>query len=1181
MERIASRQWHRLRLSIGRSAIRIPSGAAVGRTISSSSSSSLAAAARRRDAEAVAVEQAAEEARPAGMSAKAWGKQRQRSEAVEVVEIPSPYPQGSASHKTLLADIEALVRSAAARDGEESAPAHSAQSWLQVLSAPSASYALSAPYLLSTGAFYQPPLQGPGGRALLARLHSHLMASQIHSVSDAELALKVLNRHCVLGTAQAHSMSAWPPIASQASTSGSNFINAANQDQLISTYSRNVDLTLNTVSVTLERILRDLGATHLVLDCAKLVVQLAVRFRAQVQPASSSQMSSRRSRHWTVMRKQKGAHRKAKDFRQLFLRLAHLLPHRSDQRNVLAATQLLKSVVVLCNIHLKLSVLKDETLWPSYQLTASGRLAELAASNLPRKRARQRGLFDVELCRDVARALMDAPTEEEVKTSKPFLEPWCAHTGWLPVPLTRPVHTITLDNHGEQVPSGPLGLRSGKRRSFLTIPLARACIYAIYASTAQRKRRWDDMLGEMELGPGDYDAALRAVIFNKPADMHGPSHDGLVRGFGSAARRTEVRAQAWRKRALTKVQGRLWKKRRYESWCRSNEARRRALRAVGMLQLRCRRSFRYTEDTPFSSLPLSLLHARKMVWDHSSDFFKAFRAPWSDFDSSRPAASQEESSGSYFPKVKASKMEFWRELVSLLASDPDVSENEVLGILGTGSAPEVLKGKGKAGQWRVWAEHLRRDAATYETAIAGFSARSRWEASDAVWHAALRRRSSIEGSFDRIVRAYIRSKRTSCGQAPLYRRKRLMERALDEISKNLLIPSRASPTSRLPVEKETSTGPSVNLAKGLLFYVGRVLGYPETSFSFWEMIFARYPQTATSAKPLSVMLQMAEDAERRRHVDNSDGLIGGQLLGPSLDSLDAVDTPAFKARQLFRRLLFDQHPTLAPWASDTATQPQIDGLQPVDTISIFRTLPLSSRRLAGTAHNFQKEDLAAKSMERAKILTLSLSALSSADAMQSRAFSSGTSRVGPVAGAMDYINFDHRVFEAYCSLLHTMTVPNSDVGRLGPSRPTPMPQGESRTLNASSASSWAAAFIGPPDDAERSHSGQGLTPPDESGCGHHLDVAAFSPPKWDEVVLVLPWMRALNVRPTHSMLCLICVHLLETLPPGSIGFDKPMGPIQPWLESWLGWRALPREEDIAVWLREQRRLNRAMEASKM
>ncbi|CAD6959955.1 unnamed protein product [Tilletia laevis] len=1192
MERIASAQWLRLQRAIGRAAIRIPPGAAVGRAICSSASSS----ARRSDAESstAAAAHSAREARPAGMSAKAWGKQRQRSEAAPAVisELPSPYPESSASHKTFHADVNELAHSAA-HDGAESAAACSAQAWLEVLSpSASSSYATSAPYLLSTGAFYTPPLPGPGGRALLARLHSHLVASQIYSVADAELALRVLNRHCVLGITQPDSAAAWPPVidsGGQASTSASHrsdLDTAANQLQLISTFSRNVDVTLDMVSAALERILRDLGASHLVLDCANLVVRLAVRFQAQIGPASSLQSRDRRRRpRFAAFRRRGSAYNKANSFRQIFHRLAHLIPHRPDRRNVKAAVNLLKSVVLLCNVPFSLSALKDEHVWPTYRRTASTNMSELRATNLPRKRARKQALFHVELCRDVARALLDAPTEDEVRTSQACLDSWCANRDWLPLPRTRPAHAVTLDDHGEVVPSGPLGLRSGKRRSFLTVPLARACIIAISASTAVRKRRWDDVYGEMEIGPGDYDAALRAFVVNRPQDIRGPGADRLIRRFGSMARQTEERAQNWRRRALSTARRRLWETRRHKLLSRSNDARRRAQRAVGLLQWRCRRSFRLTEEEPFPSLFMSLQQARKMVWDHSGHSFRTFLAPWPEFDPLKPAALQDTSDTStddLFPGIKSSRMEFGRELVSLFASDPDISENEVLGILGT-SHISGASGGGEAGslwqtraeKWQDWAEPLRRDAATYESAITGFSSRGRWEASDAVWQTALRRRSSIEGPFDRITRAYLRSKRTSCGQTSLHRRKPLMRRALDGMSSDLLASLQGSPATGSMRGEGRSAGPSVNLSKDLLYYIGRVLRYPRTAFSLWETMLARYPQTASSVKILKQMLRLAESAERQQHLNNSEGMVGRQLMGafPSFDT--GTDTSlGFKIRQIFRRLLFDQHPSLAPWSSNASTQHTMDGVEPVDTVSIFRGLTSSSRRLASINYNFQKEDVAAKLTERTKILTLSLSALSSADAMQSRTFSSATSRAGRVTGAMHYINLDRQVFEAYCSLLHTMTVPDSEVGRPSAARPVQMPE---EPLSASSASLWEAAFLGAPDgDDQRT-----AVASDENTYCHHLDVGGLAPPTWDEVILVLPWMRALNLRPSLSMLCLICVHLIETLPPGSINFDRPLGPIHEWVEDWLGWKALPTEEDVAEWLQAKRRLGMTMEARRM
>ncbi|KAE8215387.1 hypothetical protein CF327_g1327 [Tilletia walkeri] len=1131
MERIASRQWHRLRLSIGRSAIRIPSGAAVGRTISSSSSSSAATAARRRDAEAVAVEQAAEEARPAGMSAKAWGKQRQRSEAVEVVELPSPYPQGSASHKTLLADIEVLMRSAtAAQDGQDTAPAHSAQSWLQVLSAPSASYALSAPYLLSTGAFYQPPLQGPGGRALLARLHSHLMASQIHSVSDAELALKVLNRHCVLGTTQVHSVSAWPPIVSQASTSGSNFINAAEQQQLISTYSRNVDLTLNTISVALERILRDLGATHLVLACAELVVQLAVRFRAQIGPASSLQPRRHQSRHRsTVVQGRPSAYKKARNFHRLFLRLAHLIPHRSDRRNLKAASQLLKSVVVLCNVHLKLDVVKYSKMWPPYSTITAMRLSETRASNLPRKRARRQALFSGELCRDVARALLDAPAEDEARTVRPSGPSGLIHSRIFSA-VTIPRREWVVNDHGEVISTSFLGLRSTKRPEFLSFALARACVFAVHAAVMNQRRKRSDTFQQGHLCAADYDAALRSLMLHGPETKHNFNVEHVAKVFLSLIKRTEDDEAAWC----------VFSNARVESCPNPHQGSR---SAYYLHALRKQAEVSWVGDSYAKDLGhLHRRRIRKVIRD-SAGHVLGTRCPslWASDEVVQQPIEEMDHSKEAPERVEVS-LEFIRVALRALGRDPKIQTREIAALLGI---PESVDAKEDEGAG-FSATSFRNDAQSLAQVIFGLTLRTKrhpriWAMIDAIWNAAVERRRHMIGSFDHISLAYLRSQWRRFEQTPLGGGKgAILSRALGQVWEQ----ARLKPGFYPQEQQRHLHAVSIRLATDMISTTGSNLGQTATALKFWQVLQRDQPETAFAWGPFSAMLNVVTSAERTRMSKGGEGLPWRRIKAS-----DGLMT-GMAARQLFRQVLFRQHPALAQWSEGAPRNPLADveagGSDSMGGFSLFGSILLKAKIRGGRFLPWAQSFAGAEDVGQSEGMGVSLLATST--------------RQRP-----PYVNFNAAVFEAYISLLHTMTVPNSQLVQAATRTGAPVyPHapflGDDHCLPTHMASDPIAAQTSQTQAPANQKRGKIKKA--------HTDSAALEPPTHDELLLVFAWMRALRVRPSRATLYILCIHLIETLPPGLIRPGQPTGPLTEWLEKWLGWRSLPSEEQVVGWLKQ-------------
>ncbi|KAK0554950.1 hypothetical protein OC846_001901 [Tilletia horrida] len=167
-----------------------------------------------------------------------------------------------------------------------------------------------------------------------------------------------------------------------------------------------------------------------------------------------------------------------------------------------------------------------------------------------------------------------------------------------------------------------------------------------------------------------------------------------------------------------------------------------------------------------------------------------------------------------------------------------------------------------------------------------------------------------------------------------------------------------------------------------------------------------------------------------------------------------------------------------------------------------------------------------------------------------------------------YINFDAEVFEKYALLLHVMTMPQSSVtfqpfhgdgqGRSG--GPTairqfrlalgspagPAGQDSERGTSTTSSSSSAAP----------SSNFDSLLIKDQREEGAAA-AAASTPVHPDEVLLVLTWMRALGLSPSKNLLCLLSVHLIETLPPGLMSSSStqraspsPLGPLSEWVAEW-------------------------------
>ncbi|CAD6930478.1 unnamed protein product [Tilletia caries] len=1056
MERIASAQWLRLQRAIGRAVIRIPPDAAAGRAICSSATSS----ARRSDAESstAAAAHSAREARPAGMSAKAWGKQRQRSEAAPAVisELPSPYPESSA---------------------------------------------------------------------------------QIYSVADAELALRVLNRHCVLGTTQPDSAAAWPPVidsGGQASTSASHrndLDTAANQLQLISTFSRNVDVTLDMVSAALERILRDLGASHLVLDCANLVVRLAVRFRAQIESASSLRSRDRRRRpRFAAFRRRGSAYNKANSFRQIFHRLAHLIPHRPDRRNVKAAVNLLKSVVVLCNIPLKLAVLKNTNVWPPYSAVPAMRLSETRASNLPRKRTRRKALFGAELCRDVARALLDAPSQDEASAASPARQ-----LGSLQ-PVTVPRQAWLVDDRGELASTSVCGLRSSKRPAFLSFTLARACVLAIHAVGLMKGRKGgrDRTFEDCHLCSEDYDAAVRALVLHGPETKHGINREHVMKRFLAIIKRTDREAATWsslsRRSSITSA----------HSEPRTNPHQASRL-AYYLHTLRKQAEASSVGDGHARRLAALLRRRIRAVIRDNAGPILGSRCPslWSPDDTSEKQVVEIQ-----HPEDSASDvgLDFLREALRALARDPKIPMDEVVELFRVHESSDADVGEGQHHSQALLRE-LQHDSRSVAQVIFGLTLRAKrgiaeWTAIDVVWNMAVDRRRSLTGSFDPISVAYLRSQKRRSEQAgPGGSRGAILIRALMQVWEQARLKAAFCTGEEEQQHRQVPTV-SIRLATDIISEAGSSLGQTATALSFWQMLHRTDAETALAWRTFSAMLTTVAAAERTRLSQGMEGLPWRRsVAAPPLASGGPAMT-GMLARQLFRRCLFQQHPALAPWSETAPRNPLEDveagGAEGMRSFSLFGSILLRAKVRGGRFFPWAQSITSGE--QPGELLAPSLTAVD---------------RQRPA-----YINFNAKLFEAYVMLLHTMTVPNSQLVQAATMQGSPV------------MSSGGSFFVDTVNADAVSQSGL-QTPPSnpKTGITPHQDSAALEPPTQDELLLVLAWMRTLRVRPSRETLYILCIHLLETLPPGLVRPDQPAGPLTEWLQRWLGWMSVPSEDRVVMWLR--------------
>jgi len=364
-----------------------------------------------------------------------------------------------------------------------------------------------------------------------------------------------------------------------------------------------------------------------------------------------------------------------------------------------------------------------------------------------------------------------------------------------------------------------------------------------------------------------------------------------------------------------------------------------------------------------------------------------------------------------------------------------------------------------------------------------------------VWDMALAQRVRMPAqSFDRVVQAYLRSQRLRARQALPGNRKHILGRAFAQVTAYLREQEESS---------EPRAGPSAHLAHEIVHYVGNLMVAPQAALGFWQAMLERQCIAATGSRVLAGMLGVARTFElgtnnaRPQVRDDAQEAVGGSVSGFGTASL------GMWARQVFRNLLFEQHPSLR-------------GL----------TFDLSS----SFGHSIT--DDVAHDQDRSLAL----------------------------GGLRRYINFDQRVLEAYFELIHTMLIPQSIVGRSSGVPYSPA-QGSIELLRDGS---WMTAFLG---DAAR---GSDPNPLGAEGLAVTEPVILAK----DEAIRVLRWMRALDLRPSASMLCFVSVHLRELVPrdhtkPQSKRRRTPTGRLHGWLSGWLGQEALPTEKDVAVWLRKR------------
>jgi hypothetical protein len=97
-----------------------------------------------------------------------------------------------------------------------------------------------------------------------------------------------------------------------------------------------------------------------------------------------------------------------------------------------------------------------------------------------------------------------------------------------------------------------------------------------------------------------------------------------------------------------------------------------------------------------------------------------------------------------------------------------------------------------------------------------------------------------------------------------------------------------------------------------------------------------------------------------------------------------------------------------------------------------------------------------------------------------------------------------------------------------------------------------------------------------SGEKDHLQIG------WEERLIVISWMRYLDIFPNKSCLCLICTYIQERMPPAlgtsnnqdpySYSNHSAAGPLHGFLADWLGEENIPTNEDVAIFIRNSRPL---------
>ncbi|KAL9932370.1 hypothetical protein V8E36_008849 [Tilletia maclaganii] len=1187
MAKVLGRRWVRLWWDSGTTPVRICAGS---RSVSSSSAVPAAAAAAAAAAHTRAVDhieqgsavmrvrvQEDSASSTATMSEKARGKQRARS-SEELDSGTSPYMRGSRLHATFGSDMDELTRLASSADGPESARA-----WLEVLQNPAASYSTSAPYLLTQGAFYCSPLQGAGGRGFLARLHCHLLACQIHSAADAELALKMLKRHCVLGSSRPHSLAAWPSAyaadsAPSTSQTKAEHIHSA-QARLMEIFARNTALTTHAITVTLERTLRDVRVTHLVFLCVRLIVQLTHRFRAQLGPApqraalhrgiikskvSKLRQPARWLRRQTHRTQNPNARVKAEQhIRPLFIRTAHLLAHRGERRHTRAAIILLKASVVLSNVHMDECFREEnaskvrglQPIWPNHSSSnPTQRLREQRASNLPRRRVPRNAVLDVDHCRDVARALLDGSPQHGALGRQ--------RHGAADFPLTTPLRLSRVDDHGRVTLLDPAqGLRSSKMTSFLTFALARACVFAVAASTMLRRRSRLDRYEDGHLLAADYDCATRAFQTDGLQADRTLHRRDVTRRLLALAEHAELREKHWTSRQRRTAQ-RLPSRERTSS--RTDIEQIAVQRAtaklwsmyadVKMAAMSRGGDYKRERSEAFRDEMRTFLRVR-------DDGFLHFCFP-SLRDAKSAAIEQVKTAIRQSPRSTAFNEDtvYLRQAIAILVDDENTPISEILQIFAPDAAGDISeRGDGSD----LTADYLRRvqdvqsDSKTVAEVIFILARRNEWHAIELIWQQLrhMRGTQSFREPFDLVSRAYLRSQITRSTAIPPHQRLDLIRAAILQVTQptGLHSEQHVAGANGLPRQGVVSQ----RLARDIIYFSGIMLGSPSAALKYWSMLHARDPETAFGWRPFAAMLQCANAAERERIMSGEDGGGGGSPFW-SRERAERMEGSGMAIRRLFRQQLFQQHPSLAPW-SETAP------LNPLAEIDAGGRTGQSSISLLGSV-------LLKVAVKGGSFFPWSSSTRKTGQASaKADALSSVSAQPHP---APAYINFNEDVFEAYMLLLHTMSVPMSPLVSARPRHyhelrhnPVYEPEdggigGSTEMLSSGTTSTDTPTLLYP------SSTGTEQAKPQAQQQQH--DTLASEHPQADELLLVLAWMKRLHVRPTRVSLCLLCLHLLETLPPGLIKADAPAGPLTEWLEGWLSYRSVPTEEDVGRWLRWKR-----------